>query len=410
MRSLSKKVKKERSPAIKAAAALLAFLIFALGQSGPAKALCEGPPAYYASSRTELEEKTSAYSSSGAYAVAASCSSDETLGGAAVEYRLLGLVTLKKVPAVICERPQLIPGGEPVGISIRSRGVLIVGFEKKGEKASPAARAGLRPGDLILTVNGREVSSAEELSAALLSSGPNLVTAEREGKLLEFTVEAPGKDGARLGAWVRDGTVGVGTLSFIAEEEGFAAALGHPVLDADTGVLIPVGSGRLTIARVLGVTPGRQGAPGELVGSFGDESPSIGSVFANTRLGVYAALEGNLPFTPHASIPAAFPDEVKTGEATVICSASGEPKEYSCRIIRVSRQSAPAAKGMIIEITDEELLSLTGGIVQGMSGSPILQGGRLVGAVTHVFVNDPRRGYGAFAYWMYQEGTAGNER
>ena len=257
-----------------------------------------------------------------------------------------------------------------------------------------------------MSVSGVRVSSSEELTAALTGHGSAELMIERGGKrsLVAVSPQPDEKGSLRIGAWVRDSTVGVGTLTFLDTENGMAAALGHPVVDADTGSLLTVRDGRLVLAGVLGVTKGLQGAPGEIHGTFGADSPAIALIRSNTELGIFGvAAPGAEGLISGEVMEIAFPDEVKRGEATILCAATGSVEEYSCVIRSVSRQSSPEEKGLVIEITDERLISLTGGVVQGMSGSPIIQGGRLVGAVTHVFVNDPLKGYGAYAYWMYMK-------
>lgn len=172
--------------------------------------------------------------------------------------------------------------------------------------------------------------------------------------------------------------------------------------------MISVSDGKLVAASILGVTKGRQGVPGELHGTFDSSSAEYGIVSANTELGVFGSASQSCPLLCGDEIPVAFPDEVHTGEAVILSSASGIVEEYSCRIVKTGRQNAPAPKGIVVEITDRRLIELTGGIVQGMSGSPILQDGRIVGAVTHVFINDPLKGFGAYAYWMYKESEGGD--
>ena len=274
-----------------------------------------------------------------------------------------------------------------------------------GKKVSPAADAGLKAGDVILFAGGTPVSTAKELEAALSKLGGRaILVVERNGKRIEMTVSCgrTAEGEVRIGAWVRDSTVGIGTLSFYDESTGAIAALGHAVTDADTGALLKVRDGKLVIANILGVTKGQRGAPGELHGTFDENSPVIGSIPSNTELGIFGrSAEETRSLLLGEAIPVAFPDEVREGEAQILSYAGGELIAYSCRIIKTGRQDSPAQKGLVIEVSDERLIQLTGGIVQGMSGSPIIQDGKLVGAVTHVFLNDPLKGYGAYAYWMY---------
>ena len=403
---------KRRGPRrlFRSTALALAAAVFILNHCPAMTELRNMPSAVFAESEEELLERIGAYSPKGLSAAVDSQMNERLGTRSAVLFSPLGL-PLKSIPVYVGERAGLAPGGDPVGISIRTGGVLIVGVgefrDRSGKSVSPAASAGLKPGDNIISANGREISSSQELSR-LVSDSPEGVELEieREGKSMTVRlVPLESQDGElRMGAWVRDSTVGVGTLSFYEPDTLAFAALGHPVLDPDTGSLMSVRSGKLVSANILGVTKGRQGSPGELHGTFSDEGQRLGSISANTELGIGGVLEKDAgEQLSRLAVPLAFPDEVRIGDAVILSSASGRIEEYSCRIIRTCRQREPAPKGLVIEITDERLLELTGGIVQGMSGSPILQDGRLVGAVTHVFVNDPRKGYGAYAYWMYKE-------
>ena len=393
---------------IKSAAVLAAFLLTAFCHGQAMTGVRELPEAFYAESDAALRERISGTFTAPGVSVTAESSADETLSST-VSCRLLGVITVKKVPAYIGSRAELVPGGRAVGISIYTDGVLVVGtgsfVSESGRKLSPASDAGVKAGDVILSVNGTGISNSRELQALLDSPERAVLDIERSGERITLTVTPSRAETGeyRIGAWVRDSTVGIGTLSFYDRVTGLAAALGHAVVDADTGSLLKVKDGKLVAASVLGVTKGRSGAPGELHGTFDDGSFCIGSISANTELGIYGYLaDGAKAFLAGEPVPVAFPDEAETGSAQIITPACGEPEIYSCRIIKTGRQNEPAPKGLVIEITDERLVSVTGGIVQGMSGSPILQNGRLVGVVTHVFVNDPLKGYGAYAYWMYK--------
>ncbi|MBO4563521.1 MAG: SpoIVB peptidase [Clostridia bacterium] len=391
---------------VKVTAALFAFAIFAFGHSAPMREIRELPSAYYAESEQSLAKRLGA--SAFPHAVTADSRYDETLGCRTVSIRLFGGIVVKSVPAFIGDKPMLVPGGSAVGISIYTEGVLVVGtgsfIDPDGRRVSPAAEAGIKAGDVILLVNGIPIATGKELSSLLGAvQGAAVITVERAGERKEITVVPVDSDsGKRIGAWVRDSTIGIGTLSFYERSSGLTAALGHAVLDADTGALLKVRNGELVLASILGVTKGAQGAPGELHGTFGDDSVKLGTIEGNTELGIFGRLyAGAAELLGGEEIPVAFPDEVHTGNAVIITSAFGEPEEFSCRIIRTGRQNGPAPKGLVIEITDPRLLEGTGGIVQGMSGSPVIQDGMLAGVVTHVFVNDPKKGYGAYAYWMY---------
>jgi len=223
------------------------------------------------------------------------------------------------------------------------------------------------------------------------------LTVERAGERFVRTVQPAQdpRDGRwRLGAWVRDSTAGVGTLSFIDPQTGRYGALGHSISDIDTNTRMLLSEGEIYDSAVADVRRGEAGAPGELVGSFFDQTQAIGSIERNTDYGIYGVYFA----APEAeAIPIMSRDEVRTGPAVVISQIdNGPPQRYSCEIVRVSQQSGSAQRGLVLRITDVRLLTKTGGIVQGMSGSPIIQDGKLAGAVTHVLVNDPTMGYGIF--------------
>lgn len=388
---------------------LLAVGIFIFNHSGAMSSIRNMPECIFAEDEYSAEDRLSSFTK-GALSISASSSMDEKLGQREVVIRLPGGIAVKHIPVFVGERPMLIPGGEAAGISIMTEGVLVVGLSEftslNGNRVSPCERAGVRAGDVILSVNGESITDSERLSSVVGSStGSCIIEIERAGKRYEIMVEPiENADGRRsIGAWVRDSTVGIGTLSFY-DDSGRLAALGHPVVDADTGSLLRVSDGRLTEADIIGVTKGVQGAPGELHGIFGPESRSIGTVDSNTELGVFGFLSDEGKYRlQNDPIPVSFPDEVHTGEAVIISCASGKPEAYTCVIISTGRQSEPAPKGLVICVTDEELIGFTGGIVQGMSGSPIIQDGKLAGVLTHVFINDPKKGYGAYAYWINRE-------
>ncbi|MBR5947430.1 MAG: SpoIVB peptidase [Clostridia bacterium] len=341
-----------------------------------------------------------------------SSSDDETLEDSSIAVRLFDLIDATKIRVYNGERKLLSPLGNAIGISIHVDGVVVVGFGEvtinSGESVCPAKTCGLQAGDIIKKLDGRDVCTANELQLALNSSvGKVDMSVDRNGRLLTVTAEPvlDAEGGLRLGAWVRDSTIGIGTLSFTDEETGAVAALGHAVLDADTQTLLPVLDGSISYADILGVVKGKSGVPGELKGTFSSKSDILGTVERNCVFGIFGRLnqtaDTGLILEGVQAVPIAFPDEVHTGEACIYSQLdSGEPQCYSCRIIRTVHQNRPDQKGLVIEITDARLLDTAGGIVQGMSGSPIIQDGRLVGVVTHVFVNDPTKGYGAYAFWI----------
>lgn len=289
----------------------------------------------------------------------------------------------------------LVPVGRAVGIEMTTDGVLVASLsqvETGGEKAAPASDAGIAPGDVIVMLGDAEISCGEDFAkaAAGLDGSPVAVTLRRSGRLIQYTVE-PAEDGEgvwRLGLWLRDRVSGIGTVTYYDPESGTYGALGHGINDTDTGVMLPLGGGNITSASVTEVKTGASGKPGELRGAF-DADAVLGDIAQNTVYGIFgksdAAFDGGTVETAPVS-------EIKTGPATILAQVRGsETAEYDVEVARISRGGE---EKLMVTVTDPELLALTGGIVQGMSGAPIMQDGRLVGAVTHVLLSDPTKGYG----------------
>ena len=306
----------------------------------------------------------------------------------------------------------LIPVGEAVGIRLEVKGVLVAGtgiVETPNGPASPAEDAGIRAGDVITALDGEPVERAEELAAGLarLDESSAVLTVERGGREMRVSVAPVPSDeagGQRVGLWLRDGVTGIGTLTYIDPETGGFGALGHCVSDAGGGEPLAVEDGGISAARIAAVTPGSPGAPGELSGSF-READEIGVIEKNTGCGVFGVLRRPMEGLREA-VPVASPDEVVNGEATILACVSGEEaREYRVEIARTGFMTG-TGRDLTVQVTDPELLARTGGIVQGMSGSPILQNGKLVGAVTHVLTADPARGYGIFAVTMLRAAEA----
>jgi len=332
----------------------------------------------------------------------------ETSGTAELLLSLFG-VPVKRVEVEVSPQKRLIPGGQALGVAMRTDGVLVVGVSEVAEGVCPAQEGGIRAGDVISTVNGVKIATAQQLTEVVgQAEGPLTVVYLREGRetkvqLTPYRDESTGT--ARLGAWVRDSTAGVGTLSFYDPDTGRYAALGHAITDGDTGAVLSVSEGKVLRASIVAVQKGKKGAPGELKGSFLREAEVLGDIRRNSVLGIYGTLEAPAANVLYPDgLPIGLRDKVHTGKASILSSVDGTGvQEYAIEIIRVNPQSAPAPKSMVIRVTDERLLAKTGGIVQGMSGSPIIQDGKIVGAVTHVFVSDPTQGYGLYVDWMLQE-------
>ncbi len=284
----------------------------------------------------------------------------------------------------------LIPVGQVVGLQLQNGTVIVTELTDP----SPAKEAGLQPGDCIAALDGKPVTSAAQLKDYLKNCG-NTVQLQvfREGKELAITVH-PAEDpqGHRLGVYLKEGVTGIGTITYYDPETGTFGTLGHGV-NNPSGSLITMESGLAYPARVQSVRPGKTGAPGQLVGAIRDAG-SLGKLYRNTPQGLFG--RSSRPFSGQA-LETMDAQDVKPGPATILSTISGsEPQEYSVEILKIYAKDRPNGRNMLIQVTDPRLLETTGGIVQGMSGSPILQNGRIVGAVTHVLVNDPTTGYGIF--------------
>ena len=329
-----------------------------------------------------------------------------------VTVNLFGLFPIGRMRVQAREETRLIPGGAAVGVALATRGVLVVGVSDVSGH-SPAQRAGLRAGDVIESVNGEALADSAHLTALVSASQgkPLRMSFRRDGAARSVTL-IPALDGASgqycIGAWVRDSTAGVGTLSYYQPSDGTYGALGHAISDGDTGRILPIREGSLMDADIVDIKRGQRGVPGELRGTFLKKQITLGDIRENTPLGIYGVLDAPYenPLFPDG-LPVGYQESVAIGPATILSTVDGEGiKAYQVEIIQATRQSAPAQKSMILRVTDPELLAKTGGIVQGMSGSPILQNGRIIGAVTHVFVDDPTQGYGVYIEWMLQTAQA----
>lgn len=308
--------------------------------------------------------------------------------------------------------PKIYLGGYPVGIKMNTEGLLVVGFSDieidKTKMDSPALKAGIRIGDSILKVNGNTVNSSRDL-ARLINSTENDVelTIVREEKIINITV-APVKSNIdhirKVGLWVRDSTAGVGTMTFFCPERKVYGALGHPITDVDTNTILKVRNGEIVNATIIGIKKGEKGNPGELKGVFLNDRVSMGSIKSNTSYGIYGVYEDMSRGYDSKPIEIMKKDDVNEGKAQIYTTIDEEgPKLYDVEIIKKYNQNSPETKSLVIHVTDKRLLDKTGGIVQGMSGSPILQDGKLVGAVTHVLVNRSDVGYGVYIEWMMKE-------
>jgi stage IV sporulation protein B len=337
-------------------------------------------------------------------------------GQAEMKLKLFGKIPLKTVKVNVVPDLKVIPGGQTIGVKLKSAGVLVVGHHlvsvAEDKKISPGEEAKVQLGDLIVKMNGKPISDvtkvAEMVKAAGEAKKPLQLTIQRNGETMDIPLN-PAFDvvdkAYRLGLYIRDSAAGVGTLTFYAPDQGVYGALGHVITDMDTQTPIVVGDGQIVHSNVTSISKSQNGEPGEKRAQFSKESKVLGNIERNTQFGIFGKMFGapDHSFTNEA-LPVAFAEEVKEGPAQIYTVIGGQKVEkFDIEVVHVAKQDFPATKGMVIKITDQRLLDKTGGIVQGMSGSPIIQNGKVIGAVTHVFVNDPTSGYGCFLEWMLQD-------
>ena len=287
----------------------------------------------------------------------------------------------------------LVPVGSTVGIRLDADGLLVVGFDESGDSAAKAA--GMRKGDVIKTVNGLDADDSAAFRQQLARSGgqPLELTVERDGaeQTVEVTPKAAG-DGYRLGVYLRDSMAGIGTVTYYDPTTGAYGALGHGVNDLETMVLLPLEGGEILPSSVAEVRKGVSGNPGILKGAF-NTSTTLGTVETNTDHGIFGVAD--TPLSSSQPLPVAKASDVHTGKATVLCNVRNTAvEEYEIEVTKLFDEDDGSGRNMLLTISDPRLLQTTGGIVQGMSGAPLIQDGKLIGAVTHVLVNDPTRGYG----------------
>jgi stage IV sporulation protein B len=283
---------------------------------------------------------------------------------------------------------------------------MIVGMSdiQQGTRSvNPAKDAGLKIGDILVSINGNTLTCNNDVATHVSASGGSAVSIGvlRGGTAMEVSlqpIKTASDDKYKAGIWVRDSSAGIGTLTYYDPATMGFAGLGHAICDVDTGKMMPLSSGEIVGVNISGVHAGQSGSPGELRGTFTDDN-AMGHLTCNSEMGIFGVL--NYPCIESAAIPMAHMQEVQPGPATILATISGSyPQEFEIVIDKINYMDATATKNMVIRITDSRLLGSTGGIVQGMSGSPIIQNDMLVGAVTHVFVNDPTRGYAIFAEKM----------
>lgn len=329
---------------------------------------------------------------------------------ATIEFKLFGIIPLKKVELSAVSPQTVAVGGSAIGIHVETKGILVLGTTSVvGEDKMTYEPAGnrLKSGDYIMEVNGIPMEEKEDLMGLLKDSdGSTLQCKVRRGKETIEVAVTPVRtaDGSyKIGTWIRDDTQGIGTLTYITLDGKFGA-LGHGITDVDTGVLLEVGGGNAYDAEILRVVKGEPGTPGELSGVIHrSEEKRLGSVSKNTAQGIFGTVKEKCKLPLNGELyEIGMKQEVKKGKATILCEINGSVEEYEIEIQQIDYSNRNHAKGLVLKITDEKLIELTGGIVQGMSGSPIIQNGKLIGAVTHVFIRDSTKGYGTFIENMIQ--------
>ena len=336
-----------------------------------------------------------------------------TVGKETVSVSLFDKLFLKNIDVSVLPRTTVIPVGNIAGVKLYTNGVLVVGMsEIEGEDQKtykPYENSGIEEGDTIVKVNNSMIYSTDDLIEKInLSDGENVniqYIHEEETKECSITPVKTDEDEYKLGLWVRDSAAGVGTVTFYEPYTLRFGALGHGITDIDTGDLLNIASGEFVTAQILNIKKGEDGNPGKIQGTV-EEQKTIGEINKNTEFGIYGKIEdiSNLNIDMSKEMEVAMRDEIQLGKASILCSLDNQTvKEYEIEITKIYKENNYNNKSMEIKITDEELIKKTGGIIQGMSGSPIIQNGKFIGAVTHVFVNSATEGYAVFGDLMLKQ-------
>ncbi|MBR3254796.1 MAG: SpoIVB peptidase [Clostridia bacterium] len=334
-------------------------------------------------------------------------------GKTTMEVSLFNNIFIKNMEVDVLPRTKVIPVGTIAGVKLYTSGILVVGMSEiegiDNQKHRPYLNSGIEEGDTIISIDNNKVSSTEELiNAVNMSEGKNLsieYVHDNETETCSITPVQTSTNQYKLGLWVRDSAAGVGTVTFYDPNTKAFGALGHGITDIDTEELINIESGEFVTTRILSIAKGKQGTPGKIQGTI-EGQKNIGNISKNTQYGIYGLVEDltaiDIDYSKEMDL--ALREEIKEGKATILCSLDGEKaKEYEIEIERIYVENNYDNKSMKIKVTDKELLQKTGGIIQGMSGSPIIQNGKFVGAVTHVLVNNPQEGYAVFGDIMLKQ-------
>ena len=334
-------------------------------------------------------------------------------GKISVSLNLFGKIPVKTIDVNVIENTKVVALGDIVGLKLYTNGVLVVGMSEisgiDNNKYRPYEKTGIKEGDMIVEVNKKTVTcTADLLKSISEAEGKEVSIVYMRDGSLEQTSITPVKaedNSYKIGLWVRDTAAGVGTVSFYEPSSGIFAALGHGILDIDTEKLLDISTGDFVTTNIVSIKKGEKGSPGKIQGAI-DNGQIVGEVYKNTEYGVYGSLKNlsALNINPQNTIDVALRDEIETGKASIICTIeNGNKEEYVVEIQKIDRNNNWDNKSMVVKVIDQRLIDKTGGIVQGMSGSPIIQNGKLIGVLTHVLVSDPTLGYGVFADMMIKQ-------
>ena len=310
-------------------------------------------------------------------------------------------IPIKNVTVSVLPNEKLIPCGDSVGVRIDTQGVMVLGLgEVKGEngKRYEPAKNILKPGDMILKVNGTNIDSKETLIHCIEDNSSLNIEIKRDNIIQNVNLTSiKGEDGKnKIGVWVRDSTQGIGTLTYINPKTKSFGSLGHGIVDIDTKEIMEVKDGKIMKSEIVDVKKGEKGSPGELIGNIKKDEP-IGIITNNTNVGIYGKITNEKFINSKNALDIGLKDSVELGKAYILCNLNGSDVEkYEIEIESINKYNIDNTKSMVIKITDKRILEKTNGIIQGMSGSPIIQNNKIIGAVTHVFVNEPSKGYGIF--------------
>ncbi len=319
--------------------------------------------------------------------------------------KLFGIIPIKKVEAIVEDEQEVFIGGIPLGFSINTQGLIVVGESSINESKT---KSPFKTGDIIVEINGCTIEKPDDISGLIKENEGNAISVvlNRKNELKEIVV-IPQLDTQtneyKLGLWVRDDAQGIGTLTFVTKDGKFGA-LGHSICDYETGVEIPVHDGGIYLCNLVGINKAEKGQTGEIRCLFSQNKQPNGNITKNTKCGVFGNTDKKETLIDtNVFAPVGNRMLVKLGKASIISSVSGIREEYDIEIIKAKFQPVSSDKSFVFRVTDKRLINLTGGIVQGMSGSPILQNGKIIGAVTHVFLNDATKGYGVYIDWMLEQ-------